>query len=147
MPTDTDVTTIAHVIQLAVAPVFLLTGVGTILNVMTNRLSRIVDRYRVLERLHANGELSDFHHDEMRVLTRRERIIYRAIALGTLSALLVCGVIALLFVGAVSGMQMNKLVSFLFIGAMLSLIVGLLALLREIQVATRTFHRIGGTDE
>ena len=144
---DADVSSVAHVIQLAVAPVFLLTGVGTILNVMTNRLSRIVDRYRVLERLHANNELSSFHFDEMRVLTRRERIIYRAIALCSLSALLVCSVIALLFIGAASGMQMNKLVSFLFIGAMLSLIVGLLALLREIQVATRTFHRIGSLDE
>ncbi len=143
MPTETDVSSVAHVIQLAVAPVFLLTGVGTILNVMANRLSRIVDRYRVLEKIQSNGEFSDLHQDEMRVLARRERIIYRAISLCTLSALLVCGVVASLFVGAASGMQMTRLVSFLFIGAMLSLIIGLLALLREIYIATGTMHRIG----
>lgn len=143
MPTDTDVSAVAHVIQLAVAPVFLLTGVGTILNVMANRLSRIVDRYRVLEKLQSSGEFAEPHKNEMSVLAHRERIIYRAIALCTLSALFVCAVVASLFIGSAAGMQMSRLISLMFIAAMLSLIIGLLALLREIYIATRTMHRIG----
>lgn len=150
MPTEVTITTVAHVIQLAVAPVFLLTGVGTILSVMTSRLSRIIDRFRVLESITPDSQDAPFsphemssHQHEMRVLAHRERVIYWAISLCTVCALLICVVIAVLFVGSVMGVQLTGLIALLFIAAMLALIGGLLSLLREIYIATGSIHRVG----
>jgi len=143
MPTEVSITTVAHVIQLAVAPVFLLTGVGTILNVMTSRLSRIIDRFRVLENVKHNPGNDRSAQDEMKVLAHRERVIYWAISLCTICALLICIVIATLFVGSVMGVQLTSVIAFLFIAAMLALIGGLLSLLREIYIATGSIHRVG----
>ena len=89
----TNVSGVAHVIQLSVAPVFLLTGVGAILGVLVNRLGRVIDRFRALER-HAEPEDAA---PEMRRLSRRARMIHWAIGLCTSCALLVCIVIASLF--------------------------------------------------
>ncbi|MFA6901781.1 MAG: DUF2721 domain-containing protein [Gallionellaceae bacterium] len=150
VPTEISITTVAHVIQLAVAPVFLLTGVGTILNVMTSRLSRIIDRFRVLESMtpyavqaHQDADESSAQHEEMQILAQRERVIYWAISLCTICALLICIVIATLFVGSVMGVQLTSLIAFLFIAAMFALIGGLLSLLREIYIATGSIHRVG----
>jgi hypothetical protein len=127
-----DVTTVAHVIQLAVAPVFLLTGIGAILNVITSRLARIVDRSRVL-----NGSNErDAHKQEMATLSRRSRWVHWAVGLCTMSALLICIVIAALFVGSETGIDPSQAVSLLFISAMLTLIFGLLCFLREVFLAT-----------
>lgn len=150
MPTEVSITTVAHVIQLAVAPVFLLTGVGTVLNVMTSRLSRIIDRFRVLEGTMPQADEVRFsqeeirsHQEEMKILAQRERVIYWAISLCTICALLICIVIATLFVGSVMGAQMTSVIALLFILAMLALIGGLLSLLREIYIATGSIHRVG----
>jgi hypothetical protein len=129
-----DVTTVAHVIQLAVAPVFLLTGIGAILNVTTSRLARIVDRSRVLN---GSSECDDpAHKREMATLSRRSRWVHWAVGLCTVSALLVCIVIAALFVGSEAGIDPSQAVSLLFISAMLTLIFGLLCFLREVFLAT-----------
>jgi hypothetical protein len=134
MQSTADVTTVAHVIQLAVAPVFLLTGIGAILNVITNRLARIVDRSRVL--VNSDGQIKPAQKEEVMLLTRRTRWVHWAVSLCTISALLVCIVIAALFVGAVMGFDPSRTVSLLFILAMFALISGLLCLLREIFLAT-----------
>jgi Mg2+/Co2+ transporter CorB len=134
MQSAADVSTVAHVIQLAVAPVFLLTGVGAILNVITNRLSRIVDRFRVLS--NSSGQQQTEQKEEKAMLTRRARWVHWAVSLCTISALLICIVIAALFVGSETGMDPSSAVSLLFISAMLSLISGLLCFLREIFLAT-----------
>jgi hypothetical protein len=143
MPTEASITTVAHVIQLAVAPVFLLTGVGTILNVMATRLSRIIDRFRVLEHMLSETQDAQSIQAEMGILAQRERVIYWAISLCTFCALLICVVIATLFVGTVMGVQLTSLIAFLFIAAMLALIGGLLSLLREIYIATGSIYRVG----
>ena len=143
MPTEISITTVAHVIQLAVAPVFLLTGIGTILNVMTNRLSRIIDRFRGLERTAPSLEQGLSRQDEMKNLAHRERVIYWAISLCTVSALLICVVIATLFIGSIMGVQLTSLIAILFIAAMLALTGGLLSFLREIYIATGSIHRVG----
>jgi hypothetical protein len=134
MQNAADVTTVAHVIQLAVAPVFLLTGIGAILNVITNRLARIVDRSRVLSS--ASDQLKSGLKEEMILLTRRTRWIHWAVSLCTMSALLICIVIAALFLGSVTGFEPSNTVSLLFISAMFALITGLLCFLREIFLAT-----------
>ncbi|HSM99278.1 MAG TPA: DUF2721 domain-containing protein [Gallionella sp.] len=134
MQSAADITTIAQVIQMAVAPVFLLTGVGAILNVITSRLARIVDRSRTLS--NSNDQNRSAQKDEMAMLARRARWVHWAVSLCTMSALFICIVIAALFVGSETGMDPSRAVSLLFISAMLTLISGLLCFLREIFLAT-----------
>jgi len=133
---------VSHVIQLAVAPVFLLTGVGAILSVLINRLARVVDRFRVLEReLPRIGDaILPAVRDEMDLLNRRARMIHWAIGLCTICALLVCLVIAALFMSSVIGADLSMAISVLFILAMLTLVLGLLTFLREITLARSSIH-------
>ena len=132
---------VAAVIQLAVAPVFLLAGVGAILNVMTARLARVIDRSRHVEDLLEAGEgaaATERHRAELRALSRRMRLVNVAITACTVCALMVCCVVALLFLGELTALHVGSLVAVLFVGAMLSLLVGLAVLLGEISLAMRT---------
>ncbi|MDO8988778.1 MAG: DUF2721 domain-containing protein [Sideroxyarcus sp.] len=129
-----EITTVAHAIQQAVAPVFLLTGIGAILNVITTRISRIVDRSRTLSN---SGEAKlPAPMAEMAMLRRRARWVHWAVSLCTLSALFICIVIASLFTGSELGADPSRVVSLFFISAMLALISGLICFLREIYLAT-----------
>lgn len=130
-------TTIAHAIQLAVAPVFLLTGIGAILNVLTSRLARIIDRMRLLQgRSSERVEVDSAEIDaELEILTERGHLVHWAIALSTASALMVCGVIAVLFVGSFATFDFAVIVAVLFVIAMFCLITSLLYFMREIQLA------------
>ncbi|HEX5831244.1 MAG TPA: DUF2721 domain-containing protein, partial [Gemmatimonadaceae bacterium] len=100
-----SVESVAHVIDLAVAPVFLISGVAAMLVVLTNRLGRIIDRARRLEdRLpDADATHAEALHHELALLARRARLINLAISLCTTSALLVCMVIGALFLAALLG--------------------------------------------
>jgi uncharacterized BrkB/YihY/UPF0761 family membrane protein len=128
---------IAHVIQLAIAPVFLLTGVGTLLAVLSNRLGRAVDRSRVLENLlpQLAAEPLEQAREELALISRRTRLIYGAIALAVTCALLICVLIAVAFIDAFLAANLAKLMGALFILAMLALIASLGAFLREIFLA------------
>lgn len=141
MQTITSVTTLAHVIQLAVGPVFLLSGIGAILAVLTNRLARVVDRFRTLN--NSKDEERAVHEKEMATLLNRARWIHWAISLCTVSALLICIVIAALFVGSVMNLDPSNMISVLFILTMLVLISGLLCFLREIFLATGHIEKYG----
>lgn len=128
---------ISHIIQLAIAPVFLLTGVGTKLAVLTNRLARIIDRSRVIEkRLKEDGAAEA--QAELFTLYRRAHLINRAIALSTSCGLLVCVVIAALFIGDALNLGLAKFIALCFVLGMLSLIGSFVYLMREIFIATRT---------
>ncbi len=144
MAQESGVSSIAHVIQLSVAPVFLLSGVGALLAVLTNRLGRIIDRARVLEERAptVNELLRERLHADLLLLSQRARLINTAVSLCTVSALLVCAVIAALFVGAFFELDVSILIGVVFVAAMLSLFAGLLSFLREIYLATRSL-RIG----
>ena len=126
--------TVARVIQQAVAPVFLLTGIGAMLSVITNRIARIVDRSRVLR--NSSDPKLPAQMEEMAMLSRRVRWVHWAVSLCTMSALFICIVIAALFVGSEIGIDPSRAVSLFFISAMLALISGLLCFLREIYLAT-----------
>lgn len=132
------ISNVAHVIQLAVAPVFLLTGIGGILSVLINRLARVVDRFRVLDQDFYQASENAIAHirQEMQALSQRARMIHWAIGLCTVCALFVCVVIALMFLSAMLGVDLSTTVSVLFILAMLMLIAGLLCFLHEIRIAT-----------
>ena len=128
---------ITHVIQLAVAPVFLLTGVGTLFAVLTNRLGRAVDRSRVVEELlpESAGEALAAAHEELKLLARRTQLIYAAITLAVFCALFVCLLIAVAFVDAFIDLDLSKFIGLLFIAAMLAFILALMVFLREIFLA------------
>ena len=132
-----NLSTVAHVIQMAVAPVFLLTGVGAILSVLTGRLGRLVDRFRVLTE--TVSELPAIQARELNILTVRAGWVHWSITLCTASALFVAIVIGALFVGAVANIDPSRIVSFLFIIAMTSLIIGLGCFLREISLSVHIF--------
>lgn len=136
--------TIAQAIQLAVAPAFLLTGVGATLAVTANRLSRIVDRARVLEKEldAARGDERDRIRRALGTLAQRAHLIGRAITLCTCAALIVANVIIVMFIGAIAPVPVATVIACLFIAAMLSLIIGLMYFLREVFVATGSL-RIG----
>jgi hypothetical protein len=149
MPPDTPIASLAHAIQLAVAPVFLLSGIAGLLGVLTSRLARIIDRSRQLEKSAGVEQPTDARAAaELRVLTVRVRHINRAITLCTYAALLVAAVVATLFVGAVALVDLTRVVAVAFVLAMLALIAGLSSFLREIHVATRYYRedaqRVGG---
>ena len=134
---QTNINEITHVIQLAIAPVFLLTAVGTIIGVMVNRLARIVDRIRVLEDMLRDGnpETLKREQEELDLLARRLRLIYLAVTCAVLCALFVGLLIAVAFVDAFMSLNLAKLVGVLFALAMLSFITSLIVFLREIFLA------------
>lgn len=139
MITDTSVNAIANIIQLSVAPVFLLAGIAGILNVLAARLARIVDRARSLESdvPTAEAEVKRAEIRELAILDRRMTMCHWAIALCTFAALLVCVVVMVLFVAVLSELHFAVPVSLLFIGAMVSVTLGLLLFLSEVTIATR----------
>lgn len=143
---------IAHAIQLAVAPVFLLTGIAAMLGVMATRLARVIDRARWIE--HAWQEMDEPARAAARVeigdLERRRRLASWSINFCACAALLVCIVIVTLFVEEFLGMALRWLAGALFVLAMFALIGGLASFLREVYLATHTlridterFERVG----
>ena len=135
-----DIGDLARAIQLALAPVFLLTGIGALLNVMTGRLARIVDRGRAF----AEGKVSCVSCDralitrELEALGPRRHLTSVAITATTMAALLVCVVIAGLFIEVMLETPVKWLISALFAAAMFALVVGLAFFLREVRLAMHT---------
>ena len=128
---------ISRVIQLAIAPVFLLTAVATLITALNIRLGRAIDRRRVVhDRVpHLAGDPLAAAQGELKLLVRRIRIIYFAILAAVTCALLVCVVIAAAFLGALLGVELARLVAVLFVLAMFALIACLGMLLREVFLA------------
>ena len=140
LPTaDTSVSAVAQIIQLAVAPVFLLAGIGAFLNVCAGRLSRIVDRARSVEPLllAARGREHDRRLGEIRVLDRRMALVSWAIFLSVLAAVLICLVVILLFAASLTGAHIGTAVALLFIACMISIGLGFAVFLWETRLGSR----------
>jgi Protein of unknown function (DUF2721) len=136
---------IAHLIQVALTPIFLISAIGVTLNVLTNRLARIVDRARTLEdRALRAQNLADGRDPgaNLAVLERRARLINAAITLITLSALFIALVVLMLFVNAFLRWDLSAFIACMFILSMATLAAALLAFLIEVRIATITL-RIG----
>jgi hypothetical protein len=132
---------IVHLIQSAVAPVFLLSGVGVTLGVLTNRLARIVDRARLLEQqLQGDAARAKPAAASVRVLTRRAHYINMAISLCAISALFVSLVVIALFVSAFVPVKLSATIAILFTLAMISLTAAFGAFLIEVRLATATLR-------
>jgi len=140
MPETIATSGIAHVIQLSVAPVFLLTSIGAILNVMVNRLARVIDRARALEiKLGAaEGAARVELEARLHTLARRAQLISRSVTLCVITAVLVCAVIITLFLGAFLSFRAAVPAALLFIAALLAFLLALVWLLREVFLATST---------
>ena len=131
---------IGQAIQLALAPVFLLTGIAGMLNVMAGRLARIIDRGRQLTEgpLQNADALSPSQAWDLSSLERRRHLASAAITACTFSALLVCTVITALFLEVLLSLEFKWVVGLLFTGSTLALVVGLAYFLREVHLATQT---------
>src|SRR4051794_34290321 len=121
-----SVSTVAEIVRLAVAPVFLLSGIGAFLNVCASRLSRIVDRSREIEPrlLGSRGAEHDRWIGELQILDRRMSLVSWAIFLSVLSAVLTCLLVALLFAASLTDTHFGTAIALLFIVAMLSIGAG-----------------------
>lgn len=141
-PVTSEVPAIAQTIQLSLSPIFMLAGIGALLNVLAGRLSRVVDRSRALEALHprSTGPEHDRHVWELRLLDRRMTIINLALFLAVTSAVLTCLVVALLFIGSLTRLHMGPTVAVTFILAMLALIVALASFMIEVRLSLRAIH-------
>jgi hypothetical protein len=136
---------IAHVIQVALTPIFLISAIGVTLNVLTSRLARIVDRARGMEdRLLHPDHVHDGRdlHAQLKIMARRSRWTNAAIILITLSALFIVLVVVMLFVNAFLRYELSALIAGMFTMSMLTLAAALLAFLIEVRIAATTL-RIG----
>ena len=153
-----NIATVASVIDIAVAPVFLLAGISGLLVVLTNRLGRTIDRSRSLQAAEteilpeANRRTVE---RELAALLRRIQLSHAAISLSTLSAILVCLVIVALFLGTLLQVNVSIVVASLFIVCMVILSLAFGAFLLEVLISTRTLRaslvhveslRIAGAD-
>jgi len=140
----TAVNIIAQLIQLAVAPVFLLAAVGALLNVFTGRLSRIIDK---IEKFDHYGEEGPKSFTPAYVKARRDSLAERmrnmnlAIFFCTVTGLLVAVVIVTMFLSAMLEFEKSVLIAGLFILAMFSLVLSLTLFLREIFLTTAFARR------
>jgi multidrug efflux pump subunit AcrB len=136
---------IAHLIQVALTPIFLISAIGVILNVLASRLARIVDRARKLEEAlgvpTARSGPPDVN-SQLQVLSRRARYINAGITLITVSALLIALVVVMLFMNAFLRWDLSEFIAIMFILSMLSLAAALLSFLIEVRIANR-FLSIG----
>jgi O-antigen ligase len=131
-----------HAIQLSIAPVFLLAGIGAFLNVIAGRLARVVDRARLLETLHSDvGDVEQRRYViELHTLERRMTLAGRAIYLGTASGLAVCLLVIALFVGELVSLKMGNVIAILFVIAIALLAGAMVTFLSETRIALKSLH-------
>lgn len=136
---DLSVNTVAEIVRLALAPVFLLSGIGAFLNVLASRLSRIVDRSRDIEPrlLASRGAEHDRWIADLKILDRRMRLINWATGLSVTSAILTCLVVVLLFAANLVRTRLGTEIAWSFIASMLTIGAGFVAFLVETTVAAR----------
>lgn len=140
--TPSDIHDVSGAIRDAVGPVFLITGIGSILSVLVNRLGRAIDRARNLNAL--NIEQRKKFLDELDIIVKRTTWMRWSVGLFIFAGLCVSVTIASLFIGVATRLNLSDFVLISFITAMFALIFGLLCFLREIILASQevvTRHR------
>ncbi len=143
---ESHIALITHAIQLAIAPVFLLTAIGTIINALTGRLARAVDRRRQIEDevipalREGDDEARSSLDEELASLAARTRATIRAIALAVISAILVCLLIGTAFAAAFVSIDLSRPVALLFVAAVVALTASLLLFMHEVFLAARAVH-------
>ena len=134
---DFHLTDISKVVQLVLAPAFVVAGIGTFVTILTQRLARVVDQWVKLDETHPQREVESAELGLSRdVLSRRAQMIRRAILLCTFAAIIICSLIGLLFLDAMTSTDLSMLIALVFVLAKTALIFGLTYFLREIHLAT-----------
>ena len=148
MDTTSTVNTVAQLIQLAVAPVFLLAGVAGLLNVFTGRLSRIIDKLEKIDNFIENQKTNENkqkakekYKDRRKFLISRMKNINYSIFFSTSTGLLIAMVIVTMFLSAMFKFEDSLFIASLFIIAMLSFIISLILFLREIYYTTSFINK------
>ncbi len=133
---------IVQTIQLALTPVFVLVAIGNILNILSTRLGRVVDRARTLQERHASTE--GMQHDmvvsELRLVHRRMTLITHAVRMMVLSGLAIGVTVAILFLSGLSGFDWHTAAAATFLASIVLLLIALVMFLRETQVAGRALQ-------
>ena len=147
-PVESHIFDITRVISLAIAPVFLLSALGTIINALTARLARAVDRRRIIEeKLDGEGGEALEHRDdllaELHALATRITIVLWAIGSAVFSALLICILIGTAFLGSFTSLDLSRTVAILFLAAVIALTVCLVLFMREVFIAVSSADRFG----
>ncbi len=134
--------TIITLLQTALTPAFLLVALGSLLNLFTGRLARVVDRSRILQKLYTEteGREHDLVVSELRDLEKRISIVNMSIGIGVLSAITVCILISLLFIMGFNNVDLSLYVSTAFIIAMIFMASSLIMFLREVNYAIINLH-------
>ena len=142
IPTLPGIATLAQTISLSLSPVFMLAGIGALLNVLAGRLSRVIDRARTLEARMptAEGDERIRHVIELRLLDRRMTVVNAALFLAVASAMLTCFLVASLFVANLVKLHLATIVALSFIMAMMLLIASLVSFLIEVRLSLRANH-------
>ena len=137
-----SVTELIPVLQIAIGPVVLISGIGLLILSMTNRLGRVIDRGRSLAR--EMPELPEQLHTRMkaqlRILTQRAALLRRAITLATVSVLLAATLVILLFVTAIFQLENAWPIAVTFVGCMLALIFSLVSFLQDLNQSLVAFR-------
>lgn len=143
IPDLPSLTTVSQAIQLAIAPVFLLAGIGAFLNVCVARLARIIDRARIVEEMVFNsvaGPAHDRHVWEINRLDKRMRVVNSAIFLTVASAVSVCAVVCMMFLAVLIEPPLGPAIAILFILAMLLITAAFATFLHEVRLAAKTIR-------
>ena len=133
---------LSKAIQLSVAPVFLLAGIGALMNVLSGRLARIVDTTKQVRLQHEKGEAEGMDARTRRIYRQRMQLTIRAIGLLTATTLLISAVVATMFLSVVFQLNLTAVVVPLFIGAMILLMLASLCFLREVQLAAKLLQTL-----
>ena len=130
-------TDLVPILQMAVGPVILISGVGLLLLSMTNRLGRVIDRSRLLAESLRKAEPGDQPRfaSQLKILSRRARLVRLAIILAILSMLLAAVLVIALFLAVVFGLELGGVVVLLFAGCMGSLIASLIVFILDINLS------------
>lgn len=129
-------------LQVAIGPMILVSGVGLLLLTMTNRLGRLIDRTRLMARdlRGADARRRELLVAQLEIFGRRARLVQTAIALSTLSVLLAATLVVLLFVAALTGVEIAAVLALLFAACMVSLVAGLVWFLRDVNLSLRALQ-------
>lgn len=138
-----SLSTVSQAIQLAIAPVFLLAGIGAFLNVCVSRLARIIDRARLIEEkvlTSVSGPAHDRHVWEINRLDRRMRVVNTSIFLTVASAFVVCAVVCTMFLAVLVEPPLGPTIALLFILAMILITAAFGTFLHEVRLAAKTIR-------
>jgi hypothetical protein len=141
-PNIENLANVTAILQTALTPAFLLVAIGTLLNIFVIRLSRIVDRSRELQAMHAKtlGKEHELVVDELRIVGQRMDVVSKSILLSVLSTIAVCAMVGMLFLMGLAGYQMAWAIVATFILALALMAAALLLFVREVQLANRNIR-------